>query len=158
MAKFQMEPTISNDLSAFTARLGEEVVAGSVQANQFTQKDVGKLVKLVGDSRYDLAAAGDKVEGIVVALGTGTADGYVLGSVVSTGRIEVTFGNTCAIGDYVEVGAVIALGTQLTTNPAVTKAGDQAVAENGSFAWRVVSLGTGNGAVGTEGLIERVAG
>ena len=160
MAKFQMAPTISNDLNAFTARLGSD--AG---ANKLTQNDIGKLVKLDGESRYNLAAAGDEIEGIVVDLGTGTQDGYALGSVNPDGRISVTFDGSESAGtgnlgvtDYVVVGTPVALGTAQPNGPRVRKATDQAAAKASPFAWRVVSLGTGNGSPGTFGLIERVTG
>lgn len=173
MPKFLMKETVTNDLKAFTVRLG----AGTGDANNVTSKEQGKLVKLVGDSRYDLAVLGDSIEAIIVAVETPTQDGYSIGSVRENGRLAVTFDGTqaagtgaIAVGDYVVVGTVVAKGTSLNGVPAkvrkataqigavpadLTAAGLQA--KSGLFAWRVVSLGNvGTGAVGTEGLIERV--
>ena len=38
---------------------------GSLGVNLFVKEDNGKLVKLVGDSCYDMCVVGDKIEGIV---------------------------------------------------------------------------------------------
>ena len=43
--------------------------------------ELGKIVKLVGESRYGLAAAGDQIEGFIVAVESATLDGYTIGSV-----------------------------------------------------------------------------
>ena len=172
MAKFLMKETISKDLQAFTVRLG----AGTGVGNNVTSAEAGKAVKLVGESRYDLAVAGDALEATIVAVESFTQDGYSIGSVVDKGRLEVTFGGSQAagtgavvVGDYVVVGAVVAKGTKLAGPVRVAKATVQlgavptdltaagAQVKAGLFAWRVVSLGSvGTGAVGTTGLIERV--
>ena len=56
MAKFQMKELIGTE--PITARLG----AGSGSANYVTDVEIGKPVKLVGDSQYGLCAAGDQIE------------------------------------------------------------------------------------------------
>lgn len=156
MAKFQFKPLILTN--AFTARIG----AGTGAGNNVDDKEVGKLVKLVGDSQYNLTAAGDQIEGVVVAMETATLDGYSIGSVARDGRIEVTFDGaqadgtgSLAVGDYVVAGTQVAKGTSLgNAGPKVRKATTQ----TGMYhAWRVVSLGSGNGSVGTTGVIERVS-
>lgn len=145
-----------------TARLG----AGTGSANQLTDKEVGKFVKLVAESRYDLCAVTNEIEGVILALESATLDDYTIGSVQKTGRIEVTFDGlqgtpgtgTVALGDYVVAGTVVAKGTDqaaFTTPPKVCKA--TAAGTGIVHTWRVVSLGSaGTGAVGTKGLIERV--
>lgn len=158
--KFQMKELIL--ITAQTARIG----AGTGAANNVDDKEVGKPVKLTGDSRYDLAAAGDPIERFIVSMEAATLDGYSIGSVMGQtpgDRKEVTFDGlqatpgvgTVAVGDYVVVGTVVAKGTALTVAPKVCKATSQAAA---SYNWRVVSLGSvGTGAVGTTGVIERVS-
>lgn len=166
MAKFMMQPTIGRE--TVTARLG----AGTGSANWLSDADAGKFVKLVGESRYDLAAAGDKIEGYISSVDTASADNYSTGAVVMDGRVEVTFDGseaagtgTIAVGDYVVCGTAVAKGTALTVGPKVRKATNQpgvavTVADNLQatinaalvkvadaekntvFAWRVVSLGS----------------
>lgn len=173
MAKFQIKETVlSSDVR--TVRLG----AGTGAANNVDQKENGKVVKFVGESRYDLCAAGDPIEGFVTSVEVGTYDGYSIGGIASEGFKEVTFDGlqatagtgTVALGDFVVTGTAVAKGTALsapvkvckaTIQPGTTEAG--AVGDVNDhinatkFMWRVVSLGSaGTGAVGTTGVIERV--
>lgn len=174
MAKFMIKETVINgNEDAVTVRLG----AGTGSANNVTSKEVGKPVKLAAESRFDLCAAGDPIESIVVAVENATQDGYSIGSVVPCGYKEVTFDGlqatpgtgTVAVGDYVVTGTVVAKDTALTAAMKVCKATQQPgsvpadltaaglQARNAAYAWRVVSLGTaGTGAVGTTGVIQRV--
>ena len=177
MAKFLMKELVT-DGDIVTARLG----AGSGSANNIDDKEIGKAVKLVAESRYDLCAAGDPIEGFIAAVESATLDGYSIGSVQVEGRKEVTFNGlqatpgtgAIAVGDYVVMGTAVAKGTALAANngnkvtkatmqPGVTAAtvvGDVApMLKVAMQAWRVVSLGSaGTGAVGTTGVIERVNG
>ena len=173
MAKFQIKEVIAST-DALTVRLG-----ASGSSNNYTDKEKGKLVKLAGDSQYSLCAAGDLIEGYIVAVEGATADGFTIGAVCEEGYKAATFDGlqatpgtgTVAVGDYVVCGTVVAKDTALTVNvPAkVCKAtvqfgatpADLAAAgaqiKASLFAWRVVSLGSaGTGAVGTSGVIERV--
>lgn len=174
MAKFQIQETAVNSYDeAVTVRLG----AGTGSSNNMTTAEVGKPVKLVGESRFDLCAAGDPIEGVIIAVETATQDGYTIGSIVDEGYKQVTFDGlqatagtgTIAIGDIVVAGTAVAKGTALTGPMKVCKATNQpgAVpgdltaagqqAKNAMFAWRVVSLGAaGTGAVGTTGIVQRV--
>lgn len=140
------------------ARLG----AGNTANDRFSDVDVGKIVKLAGESRYDLAAAGDKIEGLITAVESATSNGYSVGGVVSTKKVFATADGlqatpgtgTIAVGDYVVTGTVVAKGTAMAGFPKVCKATSQTY---GVFTWRVVSLGqVGTGAVGTVIVIERV--
>lgn len=159
MAKFMMKELIPQN--AITARLG----AGSGSANYVDDKEVGKAVKLIAESRYGLCAAGDQIEGIILAVETATLDDFSIGSVGNAPgmRKEVTFDGlqatpgtgTVALGDRVVVGTVVAKGTALTGPLKVCKATTQTGMD---YVWRVVSLGSaGTGAVGTVGVIERVS-
>lgn len=155
MAKFQMKELIGTE--PITARLG----AGSGSANYVTDVEIGKPVKLVGDSQYGLCAAGDQIEGYIAAVETYTADDFSIGSVQVEGRKRVTLDGlqgtpgtgTCAIGDYVVAGTAVAKGTALTVPMKVCKATTQT---GMYFAWRIVSL-EGTGAVGQIAVIERVS-
>lgn len=155
MAKFQMKELIGTE--PITARLG----AGSGSANYVTDVEIGKSVKLAGDSQYNLCAAGDQIEGFITAVETYTADDFSIGSVQFKGRKRVTLDGlqatpgtgTCAVGDYVVAGTAVAKGTALTVPPKVCKATTQT---GMYFAWRIVSL-EGTGAVGQIAVIERVS-
>lgn len=136
--------------------------AGTGSANNLSTKDEGKLIKLVGESRYDLCVAGDAIEGVIYAVEPATSGGYTVGGRVTEGMMTViadglqaTPGTgVIAIGDYVVAGSITAKGTQLTSYAKVCKATSQTP---GIHAWRVVSLtAVGTGAVGTAIVIERV--
>lgn len=157
MAKFQISETIASE-KVTTVRLG----TGSVR---YTYAENGKAVKLTAESAYTLAAAGDDIEAIQQSSNfpeQGTVDGFAIGGIVKTGYKEVTFGGSevagtgaIAIGSYVVVGAVVAVGTALTGPLRVASATDQAAAASAPRKARVESLGAaGTGAVGTVGVVE----
>lgn len=155
MAKFQMKELVDS-AEAITARLG----SASGSANYVTDKEIGKPVKLVGDSQYNLCAAGDQIEGFVLGVETYTADDFSIGSVQTEGRkrvmldgLQATPGTgVIAVGDYVVCGTVVAKDTAITTAPKVCKATTQT---GMYFPWRVVSL-EGTTAVGQYAVIERL--
>lgn len=170
MAKFKMTVLIDPAKPAAQARLG----SASGSANYLTDLEVGKFVKLAGDSRYNLAAAGDVIEGVIESVEPASVDDFSFGSVRRTGRLDVVLDGleatpgtgAIAIGDYVLVGTVVAKGTALAAAPKVTKATQQPgsvpadltaaglQARNVAYAWRLVAAsGT---AVGSTGVIERV--
>lgn len=160
MPKFIMGVN-ANETKVITARLG----AGTGAANWLSDADVGKAVKLAGESRYDLCAAGDEIEGFITSVETGTHDNFTVGGVQVSGNKNVICDGSqaagtgnLAVGDYVVAGAVTAKGTTLGSSYVkVRKATDQAAAKASPFALRVVSLGeAGTGAVGTRALVQRV--
>jgi len=141
------------------ARLG----AGNAAINRFTDVEAGKIVKLVGESRYDLAVAGNPIEGLISSVEPATSGGFSVAGVVQYGKVFATADGlqatpgtgVIAVGDYVVTGTVVAKDTAMAGYPKVTKATSQALT---FFMWRVVSLGqVGTGAVGTTIVIERVA-
>lgn len=156
MAKFKFKELIGAE--PFTTRLGAGSV-NSTPANAYTDKEIGKFVKLSGDSAYSLCAAGDPIEGVVAAVESYTADDFSIGSVAVEGRKRVTLDGlqatpgtgVIAVGDYVVCGSVTALGTVLPGPPKVCKATSQAASH---FNWRVVSE-EGTTAVGQFATIER---
>lgn len=158
MAKFQMKETLSPYRINQSARLAD----GTGVANQLTDADVRKFIKLVGDSQYGLCAVGNEIEGIVETANEQIADGFYIGGYRTDGRAMVTLDGlqatpgtgTIAIGDYVVAGTPVARGTALgTAHPKVCKA--TAAPKDILFKWRVVAL-YGTGAVGQIALIERV--
>jgi hypothetical protein len=147
--------------AAMTVRFG----AGSSPSDNWDQKEISKAVKFVAESRFDLCAAGDEIEGFVSAIEAATQNGFTVGSVEDDGRRMVTADGlqatpgtgTIAVGDYVLAGSATAKGTALTAFAKVVKATTQASAKATPYAWRVLSLGSaGTGAVGTTIVIGRV--
>jgi hypothetical protein len=146
----------------------------------FLDTETGKLVKPSGESGYVLCAIGDLFDGHVaaVSLDRPTAGGFQLGAVqrratkwVQFEGAQATGTGALAIGDAVVAGTPVAQGTAIplaefvkvrkaTLQPTVTV--PAALSEIPThlnamqYLWKVVSLGTGAGAVGTVGLIERV--
>lgn len=160
MAKFQRRVTLSPYRLNNTFRLGD----GAGTANPLSDADVGKFLKLKGDSLMGLCAVGDEIEAVCETVGDPIAlqDGYVLGGVRDDGEVEVTLDGlqatpgtgTCAVGDYVVAGTPVARGTaQGSTPPKVCKA--TAAATGIVYTWRITAL-RGTGAVGQIALIERV--
>jgi hypothetical protein len=158
MAKFKFGVILSEDTMT-TARLGDSTTPAT---NVLADADVGKFVKLIGDSQYGLCAVGNEIEGVMNSVNTATQDGYAIGGVQEEGRVAVTLDGlqatpgtgVIAIGDYVVAGTVVARGTTLgNVKPKVCKATAAGSALN--FKWRVVSL-DGTTAVGQTGLIEFV--
>ena len=138
---------------------------GQGSADKYSDLDSGKIVKLTAESRYELAVAGDPIEGVIVQVETGTSGGYTIGGVM-TGQdngfffatadgLQATPGvGTIAIGDLVVAGSITAKGTALAAYPKVCKATSQTLVRH---AWRVVSLGpVGTGAVGTRLCLEKL--
>lgn len=142
---------------SITTRLG-------ASAAGYTSKEEGKIVKLAAESQYNLAAAGDEIEGIITSVESATQNQFSIGGVsvefdqafVVFDGLQATPGTgTIAIGDYVVAGTITAQGTALTSYPKVCKATGAGTTLNHKF--RVVSLGSaGTGAVGTTGVIQRV--
>ena len=174
MPKFMICGTIHSE-KVKTVRLGTDTVANN---GGYNDKDAGKPVKFVGESRYALCAAGDLLEGFISSVNGGSYDGYSIGGMVDQGYKEVTFDGlqatpgtgAVAVGDFVVAGTPVAAGTALagpakvckaTIQPGVSEAAAAADVNDhinaAKFMWRVVSLGSaGTGAVGTTGIIERV--
>lgn len=147
--------------AGITARLGS--AAGA--ANNLSDLDVNKIVKLSGESAYNLAVAGDEIEGVITSVESAPQNGWSIGGVSTEfSRMYVTFdglqaapggAGVLAIGDYVVAGSITAKGTALSGYPKVCKATAAGTGLNHKF--RVVSLGSaGTGATGTVGVIQRV--
>lgn len=158
MAKFQFNINLNQLAEYATARLGD----GASGVSLLADADVGKFVKIIGDSQYGLAAVGNEIEGLVSSGPEGsTYDGFAVGTVRKNGRVLVTLDGlqatpgtgVVAVGDFVVAGTVTARGTLLPGNPKVCKA--TAAATGLVYKWRVVAL-YGTTAVGQTALIEKV--
>lgn len=103
-------------------------------STKFTSVDAYKFVKLAAESEYDLCAAGDPIEAIVVSVDSAPSGGFSIGSITDDGvlfviadGLEATPGTgTIAVGDYVVCGTVTARNTAMTDGmPKVCKATNQ---------------------------------
>lgn len=160
MAKFQMLETLSliNDIS--TARVAD---GAAYSATQLSDNDVGKFVKMVGDSQYGLCAVGNEIEGVVDSgPDQAVTDGFAIAGVRRNGRVRVTLDGlqatpgtgVIAVGDFVVAGTIVARNTSLAgAPPKVCKA--TAAATGVVHKWRVVAL-MGTTAVGQIAVIEKV--
>lgn len=128
MAKFLMQELVLQG-DVVSARLG----AGNGAGNYIDDKEVGKIVKLAGESRYTNVSVGDKIEGFVKAVEPATLDDFSFGAVQVGGRKEVTFDGleatpgtgVVAVGDFVVAGTIVAKGTALAAPVKVCKATNQ---------------------------------
>lgn len=144
-------PTIHSEKTR-TVNLGKKAT------QLYTNKEIGKAVKLTGPGTYELCAAGDKIEGIITSSEystTGASRGEMsVGGIVCSGYFEVVSTVKLAAGDFVVAGAQPAFGTPL---PGIGSGGvpalpvDKAGASpTAPFLARVVDLGDrGTGDAGT---------
>lgn len=161
MAKFQQNLLVNTEEN-ITARVSDGAAGNA--STQLTKLDAGKFVKLIGDSQYGLCAVGDQIEALATSVDdVAPADGFNLGSLQIENRFRVTLDGlqatpgtgTIAIGDYVVCGTVVARGTNLSGSaPKVCKA--TAAANTLLFRWRLVSILSGAGGVGSIGVVEQV--
>lgn len=145
----------------------EAALGSAGNKGTFTDKDIGKPLKLAADSTYDVCAAGDEIEEILYALAAQQAtvnNGYQIGTICDDGQFlgiidDVT--EALAVGKYVVSGTQNALGTR--NSPAGKETTGYAkvrcVADANRAAmlnkWRIVSILSGAG-VGAIVLCERV--
>ena len=131
-----------------TAKLG-------TAANQITDADVGKAVKLVGAGRFAVAADGNELEGNIQSIENYTAETYTVGTVRTGGFMEAILVGAANVGDYVICAAQAALGTKNDAmafqRPKVKATADQAAATISAlkFKWRIVDGATTDGSVVT---------
>lgn len=164
MAKFKFQEVIGTE--GFTALLGSGAPDQAPNAT-YTDAEIGKIVKLSADSRYQLAAVGDQIEGFVFSTEPATIDGYCLGTVIgpdgakykraTLDGLQATPGTgVVVVGDYVVTGTVSGKGTKLSEPPRVCKRTDPTTVAGAlaqTFLWRVVAIYGATGAVGTQALI-----
>jgi hypothetical protein len=154
-------PTVP-DAATMAVRLG----AGNAEAQRLDFKEVGKFVKLVGESRFDLCAVGNDIEGVIYAVEQAPQNGFSIGSVLAAAgtRLRVTLDGlqatpgtgTIPVGAIVVTGTPVAKGTALA-GPSSVKVCQATTPANVVFKWRVVSLGgAASGTVGTVAVIERI--
>lgn len=142
MAKFSYGEHLTTAEAVVSAKLGTSEA-------KLTDADVGKPVKLTGDSTYGLCSDGDAVEGFVRSVEPFTVEGTSFGGVQISQFKTVTVYGAIAIGDYVvaETGGRVkkapTMGADATTHP--------------KHLWRYVSGEVGVGATTEyEGVVQRV--
>lgn len=148
--KFNVLVVLPERLNVITAKLG------AAAGENYTDKDVKKIMTMGAVSNFTLAADGAEIEGFLDNVDGGpTANGFRVGGVSrpDTGiRVEAQVAAGVAtplvFGDLVVAGAQLPLGTKGL--PQVKK-GTPAI-----FKYKVIRLIT-NGAAGGTVLLERVA-
>ena len=129
MAKFKMTQNIDS-AARVTTRLGVGSV-NTTPANAYTDKEIGKFVKLSGTDAHVLCAVGDPIQGFITSVESYTTDDFSIGTISQNGRKRVLLDGSqaagtgsIAIGDYVVCGTPVAKDTALTltTPPKVRKA------------------------------------
>jgi hypothetical protein len=114
---------------------------------KFTDADVGKPVKLAADSRFDLCADGDYIDGFCTSVESYTVQDSSFGGVQVGGFKKVTVTGPIAIGDYVKAG----VGGKLKKHTIVADA-----SANPVKMWRYVSGAVNGGAVDCVGVVQLV--
>ncbi|AUM59606.1 hypothetical protein HOS55_gp004 [Pseudomonas phage PMBT3] len=148
--KFNVLVVLPERLNVITTKLG------AAAGENFTDKDIKKIMTMGTVSNFALAADGDEIEGFLDNVDGGPpAGGFRVGGVSrpDTGiRVEaqVAAGAAAvAVKDLVVAGAQLALGTKGL--PQVKK-GTPA-----TFKYRIMRIISGNGGPGSIVLLERVA-
>lgn len=123
-------------------------------AGKFSDKDIGKPVKLAANNNYVLCSANDQIEGFVKSVEAFTVnDGFSFGSVMRDTRIIAKVGaaqvGTLVVGEFAVAAAPSALGTQ-DAYPLVVQ-GTPA-----DFKWRVIRNISGTGVAGDLVLLEKI--
>lgn len=141
----------------------QNAALGVNPAGKLTDKDIGKALKLIGDSRYGVVADGDEIEAVLLSIEPFTVnDGYGFGTIQTKERVVASNAGAgaIAVGATVLAAAQPAVGTEITTLTTGTQTGVKPTPVKAGaptkFLWRVVSLLGGNGGVGTTILIERI--
>ena len=160
--RVKLVPTIGAEIPNldFTALLGTD----TTQSVTFTDKDIGKAVKLLGDSRFGLCADGDEIAGQLQTVEPNqTSGGYKVGTIraVNSPLFDAAVvGATVAVGDEVVAAPQAAIGTPNGTPPyhvrmLVKKAG---TALGGGQRLKVVAIQSGAGAAGSVITVSKIFG
>lgn len=161
--RVKLVPTIGAEIPNldFTFLLGNN----TAESATITDKDIGKAVKIVGDSRVAFCADGDEIHGQLISVEPNqTSGGYKVGTVraINSPLFDATQGNATAlaVGDEVVAAAQAAIGTTNGTAPyhvrmLVKKAG---AALGGGQRLKVVAIQSGSGAQGTQVTVSKIFG
>lgn len=123
-------------------------------AGKFSDKDIGKPVKMAANNNFVLCASGDQIEGFVTAVEANTVnDGFSFGSVIRNKRIiaqvDAAQVGTLVVGEFAVAGTSSALGTK-DNYPKVLQ-GTPA-----DYKWKVIRNISGTGVAGDLVLLEKI--
>ena len=149
--KFNVLTVLPERLNVITAKLG------AAAGENYTDKDIKKIVTMGTVSNFTLAADGDEIEGFIDNIDGGpTANGFRVGGVArpDTGiRVEAQVAADAvvvvAVKDLVVAGAQLPLGTKGL--PQIKKGVPE------TFKYRIMRIVSGNGGPGSIVVLERVA-
>lgn len=134
-----------------------DVVAAALGVNaagKFSDKDIGKPVKMAANNNFVLCASGDQIEGFVTAVEANTVnDGFSFGSVLRNKRViaqvDAAQVGTLVVGEFAVAGTSSALGTK-DSYPKVLQ-GTPA-----DYKWKVIRNISGTGVAGDLVLLEKI--
>lgn len=109
-----------------------------------TDNDIGKPVTLSATDLMALSGDGDLIDGWIVALGIGTADGKVVCTILRKGRIKAILSGSSTFGGHVESAANEAAGTANAGDYALVSTNTPAATDN--TKWRIISGAVTSGA------------
>lgn len=165
MATFKAKALVSAPLADIVS-----AALGNGTTEVWTSEDVGKAVKLIGDSTYGVCSTGNEIEGFVTSVELTTVNsGVNFGGVQLNKRVEVTVGSdqggtAMAVGDLVVAADTVTLGTnekgKVKTGTAASQAGSTPFAYTertpNTYLWRCISISSGTGVAGDTVVIERI--
>lgn len=127
---------------------------GVNSAGKFSDKDIGKPVKMAANNNFVLCASGDQIEGFVTAVEANTVnDGFSFGSVLRNKRViaqvDAAQVGTLVVGEFAVAGTSSALGTK-DAYPKVLQ-GTPA-----DYKWKVIRNISGTGVAGDLVLLEKI--
>ena len=151
--QFSMNPKVNDPHADVT-----DSALGAAASEGWGTEDVGKVVKLSVGSSHELAAKGDEIEGVLVAIEPHSVNsGFGFGSVQRNKRflakVDAAQTGSLAIGALVVAGTQNAIGTKNDSYYPVVEGGAPT-----TWIWRIVAHKTGTGAAGDIVVIERVNG
>lgn len=149
MSTFVFNPKVNDPFANIT-----EAALGAAADEGWGDEEVGKCVKLGTSNNYELAADGNEIEGVLVAIEPNTVNqGWSFGSVQRDRRFNAVLdaGETgVTVGALVVAGAQAAVGTGNASGYPVV-----AVGAPTTHKWRVIRLLT-DGEAGSTVVIEKV--
>ena len=159
--RVKLVPTIGAEIPNldYTLLLGNN----TGESATITDKDIGKAVKIVGDSRVAFCAEDDAIQGQLISVEPNqTSGGYKVGTVrAMTSPLfdaVLTGATSVAIGDEVVADDQAAIGTPNGTPPYHVRMRVKKAATPNGLRLKVVAFQSGNGATGSVLTLSKVFG
>ena len=159
--RIKLVPTIGAEIPNldFTFMLGNN--AG--ESATITDKDIGKAVKIVGDSRVAFCVADDEIHGQLISVEPNqTSGGYKVGTVraVNSPLFDATLSHATSVAllDEVVADAQAAIGTPNGTPPYHMRMRVKKADTANGLRLKVVAFQSGAGATGSNLTVSKIFG